>query len=1072
MADSLEQRLSAILPNEQQASNLIEEPMSSMPAPEEANMDGTQLAGLSDIFVRPAKVIVKAFDSTPAAVADTTTTEAVEKIATKAATEKTQGVKQAVQVSSQIDKAAQKGLPYIDAKVSIEKSVNTKLTKQQKKRLKEATKGNEAVPQPDPLQVPPATTDEMQSAIAASEKMGEPLPEFPGVIINRVSEDDATRFVSGYGSEVDKVDFNFNYMQSEQDIDKAINATSALFAKEIDVAKRGVLKDQAVLDMAAKLDIAPELLNARIGTTFNAEQLVAARHLLVRSANKLDELANKAKNLPIGTEDDKLLLELRNHIGTHAAIQMKYKGAQTEVARAFRSFRLPVDGTVNITDPQQLTNLLNEMGGRANLKNLASAYLELDAQQRAKFVDLAGTTTQQLGKVWKELYQMGLMSSTNSAERNFFANIIGALARANDTAFASTVGKAIDKTIITPIVGSNSADEVFLSEALIEYATFIHTMPKAWAAGAKAFVTDAPVYKVGRDVDKVPDPAITAKLFADPESPTAQAVDFLGKAIRLPGRANLFGDEFVKALVANMEGRRLAARDALLSMKNGVDETKALDNMATQISSPTARVLDRIDQAVLEGSLQSDLGGFGNFLMASRNKLDNMRVGPIGTFIAPYIKTVINAQKAMLARTPVGQWAIKEIREDYLAGGARRQMAVGKAAQGAAFMGLGFYLAMDGTCTGAGPTDPERRKFLRETTGWQPFSCKLGKLPKAFADALGVDLDINPDVYYSYAGLEPIGGMLGVAATLAEVGVVYGKEDDDEWHDLLLYASLMPFKYIGELPFLSGMSKFATMIEEVKRDPKSEESHAATRAFFGNAAQSMVGGVVPVPMPYSGLLKQIEDTLDPLKREVTVDPSLPTEHKYFDFMFRSFLAKTPVLSTMKRDDGEPMIAVSRNLWGQEIKTGDNSSIKWVLPFNRMEEDLDSDERRLLEIAKARGKMPVVKPDRKVANITMNDLEYSDMLLYMNQIQVDGKTYREAIREALVAPQFIDQMQGGAYEGITQELGRITSEFKEETVNSPIFEARHSDFVTQVRKNKEMAKRKYQQTPRVPLESME
>lgn len=1054
MAESLEQRISSILPDQQPASNLIEEPMPPMPAPEEVSMEGMQVAGLSDVFVRPAKVIAKAFDSKSAIVSDAVTAETVEKIATKAATEKTQGVKQAVQVSSQINKAAQKGLPYIDAKVSIEKSANTKLTKQQKKKLKEATKGNETTPPPDPLQTTPATTVEMQSAIAASEKMGDPLPEFPGVIINRVSEDDATKFISGYGDEVDKVDFNFNYLQSEQDIDKAINATSSLFAKEIDEAKRGVLKDQAVLDMASRLDIAPELLTARIGTTFNAEQFVAARHLLVKSANKLDSLANKIKSMPAGTEDDKLLLELRDHLATHAAIQMRYKGAQTETARALRSFRLPVDGTVGLTDPQQITNLLNEMGGRANLKNLANAYLELDAQQKAKFVDLAGTTTQQLGKVWKELYQMGLMSSTNSAERNFFANIVGSLSRAGDTTFASTVGKAIDKTIITPIFGSNSADEVFLSEALIEYATFIHTLPKAWSAGAKAFVTDAPVYKVGKDIDKVPDPAITAKLFADPESPTAQAVDFLGKAVRLPGRANLFGDEFVKALVANMETRRLAARDALLAMKNGVDETKALDNMASQVANPTARALDRIDQAVLEGSLQSDLGGFGNFLMASRNKLDNMGAGPIGTFIAPYIKTVINAQKAMLARTPVGQFAIKEIREDYLAGGARRQMAVGKAAQGAAFMGLGFYLAMDGTCTGAGPTDPERRKFLRETTGWQPFSCKVG------------------DAYYSYAGLEPIGGMLGIAATLAETGVVYGKEDDDEWHDLLLYASLMPFKYIGELPFLSGMSKFVTMIEEAKRDPKSESSHAATRAFFGNAAQSMIGGVVPVPMPYSGLLKQIEDTLDPLKREVTVDPTLPTEYKYFDFMFRSWAAKTPILSSSVGEDGEPRLAVSRNLWGQEVKTGDNSAIKWILPFNRVEEDLDSDERRLLEIAKARGKMPVVKPDRKIANITMNDLEYSDMLLYMNQIQVDGKTYREALRAALVAPEFIDQMQGGAYEGIAQEIGRITSDFKEETIKSPIFEARHSDFVSQVRKNQEMAKRKYQQTPRVPLESMD
>jgi hypothetical protein len=1054
MADSLEQRISSILPEPEPAPQIINEPMPSMPAPEEASMEGMEIAGLSDVFMRPAKVIAKAFDSKSSIVTDSAVTESVEKIATKAATEKVQGAKQIIQVDSQIQKAADQGLPYIDAKVRIEKSTNTKLTKKQKTKLKEVTKGNESVAPPDPIQTTLATSEEMQSAIAASQKIGDPLEEFPGVIINRVSEDDATKFVSGYGNEVDKVDFNFNYLQSEQDIDKAINATSNLFAKEIDTAKRGVLKDQAVIDMASKLDIAPDLLMAKIGTTFNAEQLVAARHLLVKSANRLDSLAVKIKNMPAGTEDDKLLLELRDHLATHSAIQMRLKAAQTESARALRSFRLPVDGTVGINDPKQIANLLGEMGGRANLKELASAYLELDAQQKARFVDLAGTTTQQLGKVWKELYQMGLMSSVSSAERNFYANLVGSFARAIDTTFASTAGKAFDKTIITPIFGSNSADEVFFSEAIIEYATWIHTMPKAWSAGAKAFVTDAPVYKLGRDVDKVPDPAITAKLFADPESPMAQSVDFLGKAIRLPGRANLFGDEFIKALVANMEGRRLAARDALMAMKNGVDETKALDNMAYQIANPTARTLDKIDTAVLEGSLQSDLGGFGNFLMQSRNRLDNAGVGPIGTFIAPYIKTVINAQKAMLARTPLGQVAIKEIREDYLAGGARRQMALGKAAQGAAFMGLGFYLAMDGTCTGAGPTDPERRKFLRETTGWQPFSCKVG------------------DAYYSYAGLEPIGGMLGIAATLAETGVVYGKEDDDEWHDLLLYASLLPFKYIGELPFLSGMSKFATMIEEAKRDPKSEASHAATRAFFGNAAQSMVGGVVPVPMPYSGLLKQIEDTLDPLKREVTVDPSLPTEYKYFDFMNRSWLAKTPILSKRENKDDDSMLAVSRNLWGQEIKTGDNNAIKWILPFNRVEEDLDFDERRILEIAKARGKMPVVKPDRKVANIAMNDLEYSNMLLYMNRIEVDGRTYRDAIRNALVSPGFVDQMQNGAYEGISQELGRITSEFKEETIMSPIFEIKHPDFVTQVRKNKELAKRKYQQTPRVPLESMD
>jgi hypothetical protein len=1048
---SLEDRLNSILPPEPQVdipvtAEIIQEDQAN-------SMDGVQLAGVADLFLKPAKVISKAFSSKSSiagSVMDDAAGKAaqqiVEDVGAKAETTGTQGLKQSIQINSLIKKAGDELLPYGQAKSKIEKSVGKSLTKDQQTKLKQATKGkgsnnaDELVTQP--AEVPTAAQPEIQNVIdAATDEL--PSTGFQGVFITRASEEDAAKFVSGYGEEVDKVDFNFNYLQSDQDIDKAINATSEIFAKDIDEAKRGVMSDQAVQDMAARLNITPDLLNAKIGTTFNAEQMVAARHLLVKSANQLDNLAGKIKTMAAGTEDDKLLLEFRDQLATHGAIQMRLKAAQTEVARSLRSFRLPVDGSTGLSDPQQIASLLNDMGGRANMKNIASAYLDLTVDQQSRFVDLAGTTTQQIGKVWKELYQMSLMSSTNSAERNFFANMTSLLARSADTAFASTVGRAVDKTIVTPLVGSNSADEVFMSEAIIEFGNFIYSLPKGLHAGLKAFVTDAPVYKVGRDIDRTPDPAITAKLFADPDTPIAQGVDFLGKVVRLPGRANLAGDEFAKAVLASMENRRLAARDALLAMKNGVDETKALDGMAMQLSNPSARLIDKIDQSVVEGTLQSDLGSFGNFLMSTRNKMDNLGAGPIGTFIAPYIKTVVNAQKQMLARTPIGQLALKEIREDYMAGGARRQMAMGKFAQGAAFMGLASYLAMDGTCTGAGPTDPERKKFLRETTGWQPFSCKVG------------------DAYYSYAGLEPIGGMLAIGTTLAEIGSVYGKEDDDEWSDLLLYSAVMPFKYVSELPFLSGMAKFVTMIEESKRDPKSEQAHAASRAFFGSAAPNMIGGVVPVPMPFSGLLRQIEDTLDPVKREVTVDPSLPSEYKYFDFMFRSALAKTPLLNSD--------MSVSRNFWGAEIKTGDNSALKWILPFNRMETDLDADESRYLEIAKARGKMPFSKPDRKIANVTMNDNEYSDMLLYMNQIQIDGKGMRQSMMAELVDPVSMQQMQAGAYEGVSQKLSKVISEFKEETISSPVFAAKHPDFVRQVQKNQKAAELKYQQSIRVPLE---
>lgn len=641
----------------------------------------------------------------------------------------------------------------------------------------------------------------MQSVDQAPKLVDENVP---GVFIAPANDNQTFAFLSGADAPAVGVDFNLNYIQGPEDIDKMIDATSKVFADSIDSAKRGVLGDEAVKDMAARLNIAPELLQAKTGATFNAEQLLAARHLLVRSADNLSQLSSKIKNMPVGTEDDKLLLDFRNSLATHAAIQMRLKAAQTETARALRSFRLPVDGSTGLSDPAQINNLLTEMGGRANMKNLATAYENLTMDQQARFTELAGTTSKQLGSIWKELYYSALLTNPATLQRALFGNLFMTMARPFDTAFAATVGRGIDKAV-TPLVGSRSQDEVMFSEGIIEAVNYFTSLPQALKAAGQAFTTDMPVYKAGRDLDKTPDPAISAKLFADPESNIAQGVDFLGKAVRLWSRGMLSIDEFSKAQVAVMETKRLAAREALISMDNGVDVDTALNGMAMQIANPDVRTIERIDTAVKEATLQSDLGTFGQALNNIRNDL-----GPVGTVLAPFIKTVINAQKQMLARTPVGQLALKEIREDYKAGGARRQMAMGKASMGMSFMGLGYMMAMEGTITGAGPTDPKRRQFLTETTGWQPFSFRTG------TDESG------KGIYRSYAGLEPIGGMLGMASTLAEVGAVYGKDGDDEWHDLLLYSALLPFKYIGELPFMSQMTKFTDLIEQVKRDPKAK----------------------------------------------------------------------------------------------------------------------------------------------------------------------------------------------------------------------------------------------------------
>ena len=894
--------------------------------------------------------------------------------------------------------------------------------------------GNPIQVDPNGNLIPPQPTPAEQGLTIQQQFQGPGLPPAPpkALVIETATPIQGIKFLSGTDAPAVGIDINFNYIQGPEDIDRAIDAVSKVYAKETDIAKRGVLKDEAVKDLAARLNILPEIINAGVGTTFNAEQMLAARELLVRSATKLDEISKQVKALGPNKEDDALLLEFRNQLATHAAIQMKVKAAQTEVARALRSFRLPVDGSAGISDPAALTTLLNENGGRLNLKHLAEAYDTLSMEEKARFVQMAGGAWKNLGSIWKEMYTSSIMYSPATIERNLYGNMIMNLTRGFDTTFAATAGRVIDKPIEI-VFGSKSSDRVYASEAAIELSNFFLAVPKAFKAGFRAFVTDTPQY-AGKDADKVPMPALSSRLFANPNTPTAQAVDFMGKAIRLPFRAMLAGDEFGKATVAQMETRRQAARQAFLAIDNGVPVDQALDGMVVQITNPDVKILQRVDDAVKEAALQSDMGDIGNTMLMVRNRL-----GPVGTVLAPFVKTVVNVEKELFKRTPFAP-VMKEVRDELAAGGARRQMALGKMAMGSSFMGWMMYETLEGNISGAGPTDPKRREFLRQSNpGWQPFSYKVG------------------DKWVSYAGLEPLGGLVGMAATLAEVGSVYAKDDDSDWTDLMLYAALVPFKYVGELPFMSGLANLTSLIEELKRDPTGERASAAANKFFGGIAQNFPAGMIPIPTPAGALIRQIETTIDPTQRQVRVDPSLPADEKYFDFLYRTWAAKT-------YSAGSP----TRNVWGKEVQQ-EVGPIYWIAPFYRKEAELDTIDKKIVGLARLTGKQPISLPERNVANIAMNDAEYSDLVLTMNKVTVEGRGYKQAVAEVLSSGETASDLAARRYQGPVDRLSKIKEDFKEMAFQDPGFQAKYPDLVKNVMKNQFRAKNKFLKEKREPVE---
>ena len=123
------------------------------------------------------------------------------------------------------------------------------------------------------------------------------------------------------------------------------------------------------------------------------------------------------------------------------------------------------------------------------------------------------------------------------------------------------------------------------------------------------------------------------------------------------------------------------------------------------------------------------------------------------------------ADAPALARFPL-LFSKGEVREQIRAGGAERDIALGRIAFGSGIMTLIASYAASGLITGAGPDDPGEKAVLR-TTGWQPYSFKIG------------------DEYYSYFYYEPLGSLFGIAADFSEIRARYPEiAREEEWDRL------------------------------------------------------------------------------------------------------------------------------------------------------------------------------------------------------------------------------------------------------------------------------------------------
>ena len=643
------------------------------------------------------------------------------------------------------------------------------------------------------------------------------------------------------------LDFNFENLKTGDDVLNLIDGVSDIYKNATKAAKRGVVTNTETLAnasdlLADELGITKKLFKQGRGATMNAEEMTAVRGLIVKSAERLHVLATKVAN-----GDAKDALEFRRHLAIHAALQMKGKAAQTEIARAMQAFNIPVGSRTEILQTDAVNSVLKESGGHELAIKMAKGLVENAKEGGRKSInkyarDGWGSKTL---KAWQEVYINGLLSYSSTAIKNFFATPVFQTYQLTEEILAGTFG-LVERNVrkYTPGLARSSVDDgVYLGNAFSRMYGWSKSFKEAWLVAGKTWRTESAA-SFGQHIDNGEFKAISAAQFGS-NNFWSTPIDYLGKIIRIPGRGLQSVDDFWKTIAQRGELHTQAYMAKRMSLANGDDIVTANDNARMIIIDPRS-VNPQLDEIANYATLTSDIGKLGKLTTAIQNNF-------FGRMLLPFARVPTNAVLRTLERSPAGLLSPK-FWKSMKEGPAARQKAMSRLTLGSATMYMFHEYATSGRVTGAYPREPEQQRML--PPGWQPYSLVFRDKSKTDANGKPVVDDVWKDAdgellplfdqyglpngplkYVTYAGLEPIGAVLGISADVAER--MRRTNDPKKSQHMAGVAVFSTLDYFQELPFLQGIGDITSALEH-------DDLSYLTEGVFRNT-------LGPLPKPFGNL---------------------------------------------------------------------------------------------------------------------------------------------------------------------------------------------------------------------------
>lgn len=736
--------------------------------------------------------------------------------------------------------------------------------------------------------------------------------------------------------------------------------------------RRGVVTDGQVMELADALGMDFAKLNTRkIGQSFNAEQIVAARKLLIQSAT---DVAAAMKKAAVGSDEDVMAYALAKD--RHQMIQAQVAGITAEAGRALAAFRnIAGEGG---EEAQAVDQFIRNATGKTlfQLRMEATLGARFDTPAKiSKFLNDASQRT--FGRMVLEYWINGLISGTATHTTYAIGNELLLLTRAvPETAVAAAIGAAREamgrpgervrggevgshllamarsfpaslqaaiegaRTGMTTLLPGETAHPLmpFLGDTSLITARNLTNAPVGWA-GVQAdvfsllrglrdgLVCGANLVAAGGHQG--------APLLGFSYSPLGQIPDIAyrgvpilpgllpgGTMARLPGRliaaihsffrtsnysVSIAGEAFRRAQTEGRSGNALAARVADLRQ------------------NPSPEMMERSRGEATAATLMGQSGGFTQLVSRLTNheiigslKIPgtNLDLGgwPLLKFVDPFVHIAgAIMDQTIMHRTPVGILA-PEIRADILGrnGNIAQDTAMARMMCGTALAVTVGGLAAQGLVSGSGPSDPKESATWR-LAGNQAHSVRIGNM------------------WYQVNHLGPMGMLVGIAADMYDVA--HTAEKGDFIHAAAMLQHAFTQNILDE-SFMRGPSELIQAVEDPGRYGD---------AYIRNFISSFV--------PFSVGMAQIARASDPFARETRT-------------VMDAILAKVPGMSET--------LFPRRDVWGEPIPSRDALIAAGVTAIYAQQISRDPVNLAMEQL----GVYPA-QIERRIRNVPLTEAEYDD-----------------------------------------------------------------------------------------------